>query len=312
MEPLLEFLAAWWWAAPTTVGLGAVSYVGLTTGRRRARRLALDAARHEEQLAARALVSAKADTRSAQAQVLSAQAQRGAPAPGIPSVPDARRQLQQAKQAQRAAGLALKAARSRVRAERVRLNGGTSADLPLAQLVREHDALNARWLEYETDVETALAFPQMSDPHHPTTAAFLQAQRDAQWLRPAAPTARMSPGDFVAYRRAVRTMEAAFTAAEDAALRATSARAATPPRTAARETFRPASAVPPRPAAAAGTPPVESGSGTGGSAPSARAAAAPAPPADADGRGESGTRRDPLPQPVWPVPGRRPRPPAPR
>ncbi|KAA9134548.1 hypothetical protein [Microbacterium caowuchunii] len=310
MEPLLEFLAAWWWAAPTTVGLGAVSYVGLTTGRRRARRLALDAARHEEQLAARAFVSAKADTRSAQAQLLSAQAQRGVPAPGIPTVPDARRQLQQAKQAQRAAGLALKAARSRVRAERVRMNGGASADLPLAQLVREHDALNARWLEYETDVETALAFPQMSDPHHPTTAAFLQAQRDAQWLRPAAATARMSPGDFVAYRRAVRTMEAAFTAAEDAALRATSARAATPPRAPARETFRSASAAPSRPAA--DTPRVESFSDAGGPTPSARAAGAPSPAADADGRGESGPRPDPLPQPVWPVPGRRPRPPAPR
>ncbi|MDF2492337.1 MAG: hypothetical protein K0Q58_915, partial [Microbacterium sp.] len=175
MEPLFEFLAAWWWTGPTTVGLGAVGYAGLTTGRRRARRLALDAARVEEGAAARALVAARAQTKSAQAQLLTAQARNGT-APGSPAVAEARRQLHSAKQAQKSAALEVRASRSRVRAERTRLAAASGTDeTPLAQVVHQHDAVLARWLEYETDVETAIAFPQMSDPRDPMTAAFLHA-----------------------------------------------------------------------------------------------------------------------------------------
>ncbi len=277
MEPLLEVLTLWWWTAPTAVGLGAVGYVGLTTGRRRARRLALDAARHEEGAAARALMAARAHTRSAQAQLLTAQAQRRAPAAGVPSVAEARRLLQSARLAQRSATLELKASRSRVRAERVRLHAQGADLTPLGQVVHEHDAILLRWIEYETDVETALAFPQMSDPHHPATSAFLQAERDAQWLRPASPTARMSPADFVAYRNAVRALERAFTAAEDDALRAS---------TRASASVRP----------------------MGGTAPHrAEPLASPAPPAaEAPLRSAAGTPG------VWPVPRRGSSPSAPR
>jgi hypothetical protein len=230
VEPLLVFLTTWWWAAPTAAGLGVIGYAGVTTGRRRSRRLALDAARHEERAAVQRALQAQADTRTAQAQLLSAQAQRGALAPGVPSVAEARRRLHEAKQAQRSAALALKASRAHVRAERARLHGTSSSDdLPLARLVREHDAVTARWLEYETDVETALAFPQMTDARHPATAAFLQAQRDAQRLRPASATTKMTAEEFVAYRTAVRQVEAAFAAAEDAALRASAARASALP-----------------------------------------------------------------------------------
>lgn len=281
VEPLLEFLAAWWWTAPTTVGVAAVGYASATTGRRRARRLALDAARHEEGTAARALMSARAETRAAHAQVLTAQAQRGAPAAGVPSVAEARRMLQQARLRQRAASLALKASRSRVRAERAQLSG-TAEALPLARLMQEHDAVTARWLEYETDVETAIAFPQMTDARHPVTAAFLRAQREAYDLRPAPGTTRISPERFVAYRQAIRALEASFTEAEDAALRASARRISAAPE--ARPATEPRPEASPRPAAKA-HPVFEE---------SARPATAPPVP--------SPERRTP--RPTWPVPGR--------
>ncbi|WP_159500400.1 hypothetical protein [Microbacterium sp. 18062] len=343
MEPLLEFLAVWWWTAPTTVGLGAIGYAGLTTGRRRARRLALDAARYEEGAAARALTSARAQTRAAQAQVLSAQARNGAPSPGVPSVAEARRQLQLAKQAQKSASLELKASRNRVRAERTHLSATSKADgTPLERLVREHDAILARWLEYETDVETTIAFPQMSDPHDPTTAAFLDSQRNAQWLRPTSPTARMTPERFAAYRSSVHALGAAFEHAEDAAMRASGRRgaersrsnAAPPPSTvedlAARATERVTTWVtesvttwaaartnPAKGDGAAGTPP------TGAASPprtSASGGPTPGPGAAADSaeaKAEPGPAPKPKPKPypepvrppLWPVPRRESRPP---
>lgn len=215
--PLLEFLAVWWWAAPAAAGAGTVGYVAATTGRRRARRLALDAARHQEQHAVRELLSARARTRAAQAEVQAARATRSA------SHSEARRALNQAREAQRTATLLLRAARTRVKAERAQL-AARDAELPLARIVREHDAIAARWLEYETDVELAIAVPQMSDPHHPATAAYLQAMQRAQWLRPPSGATRMDPADFVAYAAAVRELNEAFAAAETAALRASAER----------------------------------------------------------------------------------------
>ncbi|MBA8817609.1 hypothetical protein FHX48_002714 [Microbacterium halimionae] len=230
MEPLVEFLALWWWTAPTALGVGTASYFGVTTGRRRSRRLALNAARVQEQAAVRTALAARADTRSAQAKVHAA---RGG-APGL-ALPDARRALAEAKRLQRSTALALRAARGEVRAERARL-GATSSheDLPLVRLVRQHDQVASRWLEYETDVELSIAVPQLSDPRRPETAAFLRAMQQAQWLRPADDATRMDPAAYTAYRDAVADMAAAFDHAEDAALRASAhvgrlPRRATPP-----------------------------------------------------------------------------------
>lgn len=221
MGPLFEVLALWWWTGPAAVGIGAVGYAGLTTGRRRSRRLALDAARVEEQAAVRAVISAQADTRTARAELAAAQAQRGRGVFDTPAMAEARRRLQHAKAAQRSAALALRARREHVRAERARISAISSADdLPLIRLVREHDAVMGRWLEYETDVESALVFPQMTDPRHPDTAAFLTAMQEAQHLRPPAGATRMAPADFLAYRDAVHRLTVAFTAAETSALRA--------------------------------------------------------------------------------------------
>ena len=59
VEPVLLFVESWWWIAPVAAGAGAAGYAGLTTNRRRARRLELDAARHEERRAYRELVAAQ-------------------------------------------------------------------------------------------------------------------------------------------------------------------------------------------------------------------------------------------------------------
>jgi hypothetical protein len=147
-----------------------------------------------------------------------------------------------AREAQRTATLLLRAARTRVKAERAQL-AARDAELPLARIVREHDEIAARWLEYETDVELAIAVPQMSDPHHPETAAYLQAMQRAQWLRPPTGATRMDPADFVAYTAAVRELNEAFAAAETAALRASAERG------------RRHTEVPPRERAAASEPP---------------------------------------------------------
>lgn len=220
MVPLAGILADLWWIAPAAGATAVVTYTGLTTGRRRARRLAVDAARIEEQEAARRVIEAHADARRARAELLAARARAPRGSWDFFATTDARRELARAKLAQRSATLALKSVRGQISSERARLGSmSTIEDYPLPRLVRRHDGIVARWLEYETDVASALAFPQMTDPRHPRTAAFLEAMQRAQRARPPAAAMRMPPADFVVYRRMVDELEAAFTAAEDAALR---------------------------------------------------------------------------------------------
>lgn len=212
MEPILVVLTGWWWIAPAAVGAGAATYAGLTTRTRRARRLELDAARHEESLAYRALVAAKARVRTAQADVLSAKS-RGAAAAATPAA-DARRELQAAKQGEKSASLELRASRSRVKAGYSQYRAAASGTpLPIDRLSTVHDAVNARWLSYETDVDKALAFPQMTDTRRPATVVFLRAQREALVRRPLLRD-RVTPEQFAEYRVAVRALETALLDAE--------------------------------------------------------------------------------------------------
>jgi hypothetical protein len=212
VDPILLFAESWWWVAPVAAGAGATAYGALTTKRRRARRLELDAARHEDRLAYRALHDARAQTRVAKADVLTAKAQqRQAPAAML----DARRALAAARDSERAAALTLRASRSRLKVIYARYRTTPrSAPLPIEQLVARHDAVTARWLEYETDAALALSFPQMLDSQHPSTLAFLRAQRDAQTLRGAAVEKNIAPETYLAYRNAVQEAETKFAAAE--------------------------------------------------------------------------------------------------
>lgn len=214
MEPILLIVSGWWWVAPAAAGVGAMSYAALTVRGRRARRIELDAARHEERMAHQALQSAQAELRAAKAEVLAVKAGRDARA-----LAEARRRLAVTKQTERSASLHLRAARDRLRATALRYRSmRRDSPHPVAELVARHDAVTARWLEYETDAGKALSFPQMLDPQHPPTLAFLRAQREAQTLRAAATQDKVTPETYLAYRNAVQAAEAAFDAAEDDAL----------------------------------------------------------------------------------------------
>jgi hypothetical protein len=184
----------------------------MTTNRRRARRLELDAARHEERAAYRELQAAKAEVRAAKGTLLAVKASPGA---SLPALVEARRRYTRAREAERSSSLALRASRSWLKATDLRYHSTPrDAPLPLAALVARHDAVTARWLAYETDAATALSFPQMLDPQHPATLAFLRAQRDAQTLRAAATQGKVSPQTYLAYRNAVQDAESTFAAAE--------------------------------------------------------------------------------------------------
>ncbi len=84
----------------------------------------------------------------------------------------------------------------------------------LERLFATHDAVTARWLEYELDVAKTIAFPAMSDGRQPLTAAFLRAKRIADGLRPASSKARMPKEQLAEYRSAVADFEVAFDVAE--------------------------------------------------------------------------------------------------
>lgn len=84
----------------------------------------------------------------------------------------------------------------------------------LERLFAAHDAVTARWLEYELDVAKIIAFPAMSDGRQPLTAAFLKAKRIADGLRPASSKARLSKEQLAEYRNAVADYEVAFDVAE--------------------------------------------------------------------------------------------------
>ena len=205
-------MQSWWWIAPAAAGAGAAGYSAMTTNRRRARRLELDAARHEERRAYRALQEARADARAAKGEMLAAKA---APGVTLSALADARRRYALARDAERSSSLKLRASRDRLRATDLRYRSAPrDAPLPITALVARHDAVTARWLAYETDAATALSFPQMLDPQHPTTLAFLRAQRDAQTLRAAATQTRVSPEAYLAYRNAVQEAETTFLIAE--------------------------------------------------------------------------------------------------
>ncbi|MBD3941191.1 hypothetical protein IF188_05695 [Microbacterium sp. NEAU-LLC] len=84
----------------------------------------------------------------------------------------------------------------------------------LERLFATHDAVTARWLEYELDVAKIIAFPAMSDGRQPLTAAFLRAKRVADGLRPASAKAKLTKEQLTEYRNAVADFEVAFDVAE--------------------------------------------------------------------------------------------------
>ncbi|GAA1655681.1 hypothetical protein [Microbacterium flavum] len=89
----------------------------------------------------------------------------------------------------------------------------------LEKLFSEHDAVTARWLDYELDVAKLIAYPTISDGRQPLTAAFLRAKKTADRLRPASPKAQLTDQELAAYSGAVTDYEVAFDVAEREARR---------------------------------------------------------------------------------------------
>lgn len=87
------------------------------------------------------------------------------------------------------------------------------------KLFAEHDAVTARWLDYELDVAKLIAYPTISDGRQPLTAEFLRAKKTADRLRPASPKAHLTDQELAAYAGAVTDYEVAFDVAEREARR---------------------------------------------------------------------------------------------
>lgn len=84
----------------------------------------------------------------------------------------------------------------------------------LERLMKEHDEVTARWLDYELDVAKLIAFPAMSDGRQPLTAAFLRAKKTADALRPASADAKVGEQQITEYLDAVGNYAVAFEVAE--------------------------------------------------------------------------------------------------
>lgn len=210
--------AEWWWIAPTVVGAGAVTAVGVRRrGRTSGRRLAFDAARDDLKEAQYVAAERRRAVKLARAEHARLVAERTAAHASTADVASARRVLKQTEQDARAAAADARARRVHLKVARAEIPSASKRErYPVARLHRAHDAITARWMDYETDPAKLIAYPSMSDAKDPATAAFLSASREALDLRPAI-GARITTAEFAAYRDAVAHLERAFDVAEHTA-----------------------------------------------------------------------------------------------
>ena len=211
-------LAEWWWIAPSAIGAGAVTVVGMrhrstTSGRR----LAFDAARDDLSQAQHYAAERRRAVKLARAEHARLVAERTATRATSAEVASAKRTLQQAERNAKAADADVRARRVQLKVARAEIPTSSKRErFPVARLNRAHDAVTARWMDYETDPAKLIAYPTMSDGKDPATAAFLSASRHAKEVRPEAGT-RITTEEFAAYRDAVAQLERTFDVAEHAA-----------------------------------------------------------------------------------------------
>ncbi|TDN90992.1 hypothetical protein [Microbacterium sp. BK668] len=177
MEPIFQFIGGYWWLVFPLFGVLASLGSAWERGARR---------RHKRRLE---VLHAKAELKAAQA------AARGRTAyPVTGSV------AQQLPDAAPAAG--------------VHDGSAAATTSQLERLFAAHDAVTARWLEYELDVSKLIAYPAMSDGRQPLTAAFLRAKKVADGLRPPTAKTKLTHAQLTEYRDAVTDYEVAFDVAE--------------------------------------------------------------------------------------------------
>ncbi|GAA5144662.1 hypothetical protein GCM10025768_00720 [Microbacterium pseudoresistens] len=110
--------------------------------------------------------------------------------------------------------------RARRQQERIDRTAAVESDRELvARLMKEHDEITAKWLDYELDVAKLIAFPAMSDGRQPLTAAFLRAKKTADALRPASADGPFDDKQVAEYLDAVGNYAVAFDVAEKDARR---------------------------------------------------------------------------------------------
>lgn len=90
----------------------------------------------------------------------------------------------------------------------------------LTRVLREHDRVDTRWLEYELDYARLLDFPLMTDMRDPLTVGFHKAKLRADFLRPAKAEDLLDDREAAAqYLAAVEDYVTAFNVAEAEAKR---------------------------------------------------------------------------------------------
>jgi len=89
----------------------------------------------------------------------------------------------------------------------------------VSRVMAEHDAVNARWLDYELDVTKLITYPLMTDVREPLMVAYLRAKRHADALRPQNIEETSDRAALAEYRQAVTDFRVAFDVAEAEALR---------------------------------------------------------------------------------------------
>lgn len=220
MELLALLAGELWWVTPAAVAGGAGAVFGVNRLRRNsARRIGYEAARTELVEARRTAMTRRAQAKAARAELGKSIAERAASGAPSSAVAIARRRVKQADRALKSADAEVKAARARLTVARHELAAATdAADYPLARVIARHEAVTARWMEYETDPAKLIAYPTLSDVRDPATKAFHDAAERARWLRPE-DGKKITPTEFIRYRDAVAATELAFDHAEETAKR---------------------------------------------------------------------------------------------
>lgn len=116
--------------------------------------------------------------------------------------------------------------RDKIELERIRYGGQIAAteavnvvQSDIERVLKAHDDVNTRWLDYELDVAKMIDFPLMSDMREPLTVDFHRAKRAADGLRPDDHDELRNPQRLAEYRNAVQAFELAFDIAEREAKR---------------------------------------------------------------------------------------------
>lgn len=181
------------------------------------RRVGYDAARQDLAAAQQRAIERRRALKIARAEHARTVAEKAASRATAADVAHTRRAVKQAEHDAKSDAADVRARRVAVTVARAEIPASGQHDrYPLARLEHAHDAVLARWMEYETDPARQIAYPAMSDGKNPATAAFFDAMGLARESRPASGT-RVTTEEFVAYRDAVGALRRAFDVAEHTA-----------------------------------------------------------------------------------------------